>query len=300
MRSLLFVPGDSDRKQARALSSGADVVILDLEDSVAPDRKISARAQVKEFLDAAHGATGPRPQLYVRINALSTDLWQSDVLDVLAGRPDGIMLPKPASGEDVHHLAVTIGTGEDHFGIASGTTRIVPIVSEVAASLLAMPSYVGSSSRLAGLAWGGEDLSADLGATTDRDAFGRLTSPFALARDLTLITAIAAGVQAIDTVFVDFRDLEGLASEARNAARDGFTAKLAIHPDQVSYINAAFTPTPEAIARSQAIVRLFAENPGSGVISLEGRMLDRPHLLRAERLLARASAYGLVPPATPV
>jgi citrate lyase subunit beta/citryl-CoA lyase len=296
MRSLLFVPGDSDRKQARALEAGADALILDLEDSVAPDAKVAARAQVKAFLDMAHATAGPKPALYVRVNALTTDLWQDDVIAVLAGKPDGIMLPKPASGDDVHRLSITIGTAEDHFSIASGSTRILPIVTEIAASLMAMPSYIGSSSRLSAFAWGGEDLAADLGATTDRDAFGRLTSPFALARDLTLYTAIAAGVQAVDTVFVDFRDLEGLASEARIAARDGFTAKLAIHPTQVSFINEAFTPTPAAIEHAQAIVDMFSKNTSSGVISLAGRMYDRPHLLRAERLLKRAAMYGLVPP----
>jgi citrate lyase subunit beta/citryl-CoA lyase len=289
MRSLLFVPGDSERKLARALSTNADALILDLEDSVAADRKAAARQMSKEFLEASKvSPAGLRPRLYVRINALATRDWQEDLASVVAAKPDGIMLPKSRSGADVHQLSVALGAAEEHAGLAAGALRIIVLATEVPASLLLLESYIGSSSRLEALTWGAEDLSAELGATITREASGERTSPYRLARDLTLITAAAAGAIAVDTVYVEFRDLDGLKQEAELAARDGFTAKLAVHPDQVPVINAAFTPTLAAVAEAEEIVRLFRDNPGAGVISLEGRMLDRPHLLRAERTLARA------------
>jgi citrate lyase subunit beta/citryl-CoA lyase len=201
--------------------------------------------------------------------------------------PDGIMQPKTRSGEDVHRLSIALGHAERGAGYPEGATRIVAIVSELPISILQMPSYIGASGRMAALNWGMEDLSAELGAASTRGADGAITSPFRLARDLTLYTAMAAGVQPLDAVYPDFRDLAGLKAECDAAARDGFTGKAAIHPDQVAVINAAFTPSAAEIARAEAIVRLFAERPGAGVISYNGQMLDRPHLTRAERLLAR-------------
>jgi len=286
MRSLLFVPGDSERKLAKALGSGADVLLLDLEDSVAADRKGTARGLVGEFLRATPPAEGA-PRLYVRINALDTEYWEADVSAVVAARPAGLLLPKARSGEDVHRLSVTLGHYEERDGLAAGSVKLIAIATEVAVSLLDMKSYIGSSSRLEALTWGAEDLSADLGARATRDADGRYTSPFRLARDLCLFTAVAAGVEPIDTVFPAFRDTAAFERDCADAARDGFTGKMAIHPDQVGPINHAFTPSAEDVVRAQTIVRLFADNPGAGVVSHGGEMLDRPHLTRAERLLNR-------------
>ena len=287
MRSLLFVPGDSDRKIAKAMSSGADALILDLEDSVALDRKEEARAMTRDFIASAKGQE-KRPRLYVRINALATDLWSADLEGVMPAGPDGIILPKPRSGEDVHRLSLALDHAEERAGLKQGSTRIVAIATEVPICVLNMASFVGSSGRLEGLTWGAEDLSAEVGSTATREPNGSLTSPYRLARDLCLFTAVSAGVQPIDTVFIDFRDLDGLRAEAAAAARDGFTGKLAIHPDQVPIINAAFTPSQREIDHARDIVAMFAASPGAGVISLNGRMYDRPHLTRAERVLARA------------
>jgi citrate lyase subunit beta/citryl-CoA lyase len=290
MRSLLFVPGDSERKLAKALVAGADALILDLEDSVAGDRKPAARGMAKEFLAAARAAAAePRPRLYVRINGLATRDWQDDLAGIVGAQPDGIVLPKARSGEDVHQLSVALGHAEERAGLPGGASRIIALATEVPASLLLLHTYIGASLRLEGLTWGAEDLSVALGSATTREADGSRTSPYRLARDLTLITAAAAGALAIDTVYIAFRDIGGLRQEAEAAARDGFTAKLAIHPDQVPVINAAFTPTLAAVARAEEIVRLFAANPDAGVVTLDGEMLDRPHLLRAERTLARAA-----------
>lgn len=287
MRSLLFVPGDSDKKQAKALACGADVLILDLEDSVAPARKPAAREMTRTWITTAK-VQAKRPMLYVRMNALTTPYWQDDLSGVMPAAPDGIMLPKPRSGADVELLAMHLAALEQTFGIAEGTTRILPIATEVPLSVLQMPSYVEASRRLSALTWGAEDLATEIGASANRRADGTFTSPFQLARDLTLFTACAAGVPPLDTVFVNFRDAAGLKRESEAAARDGFTGKLAIHPDQVPVINAAFTPSADDIARARAIKKLFDDNPGSGALSMDGQMIDIPHLKQAERLLARA------------
>jgi len=287
MRSLLFVPADSERKLARGLTSGADALIIDLEDSVAPERKTVARQMTAAFL-AEHRHSGNRPALYVRINALDTDLWEADLAAAVPGQPAGIVVPKTQSGEDVHRLSIAIGHGEEQAGHQPGATRLIAIVTELALSILQMTTYIGASSRLEAINWGMEDLSADLGAMSTRDAAGQITSPFRLARDMTLYTAIAGGMQPLDAVFPDFRNIEALKAECAAAARDGFTGKMAIHPDQVAPINAAFTPSAEELERAREIVRLFQESGNAGVISLSGQMLDRPHLVRAERLLARA------------
>ena len=288
MRSLLFVPGDSEKKQSKALATGADALILDLEDSVAPTRKPAAREITCAWLQAAK-QTSKRPQLYVRMNALSSPYWQADLEGVMPAGPDGIVLPKPTSGADVEQLSLTLAALEDKLGLGHGSTRILPIATEVPISVLQMPSYVGSSTRLIGLTWGAEDLAAEIGAAANRHPDGTFTTPFRMARDLTLFTACAAGVVPLDTVFINFRDPAGLKRESEAAARDGFVGKLAIHPDQVAVINAAFTPTADAIAHARAIVKLFEENPGSGALSLNGHMVDIPHLKNAERVLARAT-----------
>jgi len=287
MRSLLFVPGDSDRKLAKALSSGADALILDLEDSVALDRKPEARAMTRDFIASAKGQE-KRPRLFVRINSLSTDFWTADLEGVMPAGPDSIILPKPRSGEDVHRLSLALDHSEEAAGLKLGSTRIVAITTEVPICVLNMATFIDASTRLEGLTWGAEDLSAEVGSTATREPNGALTSPYRLARDLCLFTAVSAGVQPIDTVFIDFRDQDGLRAEAAAAARDGFTGKLAIHPDQVEIINAAFTPSQREIDHARDIVAMFAASPDAGVISLNGRMYDRPHLTRAERVLARA------------
>ncbi|HEX4767026.1 MAG TPA: CoA ester lyase [Lichenihabitans sp.] len=286
MRSLLFVPGDSARKLDKAWGAGADALILDLEDSVAPGAKSSARATVAGFLADARGRPSC-PELFVRINALDTGLADLDLDAVMRGAPDGIMLPKAAGGADVSHLSVKLAVREAECDLPDGGTAILPIATETARSLFVLGSLAGSSGRLVGITWGAEDLSADLGAETNRDATGAYTDPYRLARGLTLFAAAAAGVDAVDTVFTDYRHLEGLEAECAAARRDGFSSKLAIHPDQVAIINAAFTPALDVIEEARAIVAAFAASPGAGVVGLGGRMVDRPHLRRAERVLAR-------------
>jgi citrate lyase subunit beta / citryl-CoA lyase len=285
MRSLLFIPADSEKKIGKALSFGADCLILDLEDSVAPINKAAARPLAAAFIAATRN-TPKRPKLYVRINALDTPEWERDIAGVLAAGP--ILLPKARSAEDVGHLAIALDHAEAKAGIANGSTRIVVLTTEVPVGLLTMSSYLDSSARLDGLTWGAEDLSAQMGSSATREPDGRWTSPYKLARDLCLFTAVAAGRQPIDTVYVDFRNDAGLAEECRIAARDGFTGKLAIHPDQVATINAAFTPSATEITWANDIVALFRDNPNSGALSLRGQMIDRPHLVRAERILVRA------------
>ncbi len=287
MRSLLFVPGDSEKKQAKALEAGADALILDLEDSVAPSRKQHAREISRAWISSAK-ATAYRPHLCVRMNALRSAYWQDDLEGVMPAAPDGIVLPKPRSGADVEQLAAALSLLEPRFGIEHGATRIIAIATEVPLSVLQMPTYVRSSARLEGLTWGAEDLAAEVGSSTNRGSDGAFTSPYRLARDLSLFTASAAGVQPIDTVYANFRDLAGLQREAEEAARDGFTGKLAIHPAQVAIINTAFTPSDETVTRAVRIVKLFADNPGLGALSLDGAMVDVPHLKHAERVLARA------------
>lgn len=291
MRSLLFVPGDSERKLARALEAGADALILDLEDAVAPPAKAQARELTAAFLGAHAGAAAPR--IYVRINALDTGEWEADLSAVVPKAPFGIVAPKTRSGRDVHTLSIALHHGEERAGLAPGKTRILAIVTEVPASLLALPSYVGASTRLEGLAWGAEDLSAALGARASRDEAGALSSPFRLARDLCLMAAAAANAAAIDTIYLDYANADGLAREARAAARDGFAGKLAIHPAQVPIINDAFTPSAAEIGEARSVVEAFQAAPASGVVAHDGRMLDRPHLVRAERVLARARAAGI-------
>ena len=292
LRSALFVPGDSTAKLAKSLGSGADALILDLEDSVAAERKEAARTTALAFLEDARNRR-PRPLLMVRVNALETGLTDADLDAIVAGRPDAIMLPKAEGGAAVAHLDAKLTAREAIHGLPDGEIRIVALATETASALFVAGTYGGASPRLTGLSWGAEDLSADLGAETNRDAEGRFTEPFRFARNLCLAAAAAAKIQAIDTVFVDFRDLAGLKREAEEARRDGFTAKLAIHPAQVATINAVFTPSPAAIAKARAVIVAFAANPGAGVVGIDGIMFDRPHLERAKQLLARAEAAGL-------
>lgn len=290
MRSLLFVPGDSERKLEKGFGAGADVVIVDLEDSVAASNKVAARTIAAGFISNQKQRTDAA--IYVRVNDLSTGLTDDDLAALVPAKPDGIMLPKSNSGQDVQQLAAKLRVHETESGLPDGAIRIVPIITETAAGVLAAASYAETSARLAGLTWGAEDLSAAIGARSARDETGRYTDVFRLARAMTILAAGAAEVAAIDTVFPDFRDMAAFETECREAERDGFIGKMAIHPAQVPVINAAFTPSAEAVGRSQAIVDAFAAAGNPGVVGIDGKMYDRPHLRLAERLLARAKAAG--------
>ena len=291
MRSLLFVPADSEKKLAKSLSSPADVLILDLEDSVAASRRPEARGMAAAFMPAARSA-GCRAKLYVRVNPLDGPDWEADLIGVMSAGPDGIILPKPHSGEDVHKLSIALDHAEKRHGLKTGVTRILPITTEVPISVLQMHTYVGSSSRLSGMSWGAEDLGAVVGSLSNRDErTGDFTTPYLMVRNLMLFTAAAAGIEPIDTVFVNFRDTAGLIAESKAAKRDGFTGKIAIHPDQVAPINKVFTPSEAELAHAHAVTAAFAAS-GTGVASLNGMMLDMPHLKLAARVLARAQAAG--------
>lgn len=287
MRSLLFVPGDDPRKLEKAMAAGADALIVDLEDSVAATRKEAARASAAAFL-AQTGNGGPR--LYLRINDLDSGLAEGDLDTALAPALAGIMLPKCCGGADVVRLDAMLRLEEARQGLDAGRLTILTVATETAASLFAMGSFAGSSPRLEGISWGAEDLSADLGAETSRDGTGGYADPYRLARTLTLLGATAAGALPIDAVYTDFRDGDGLRAEARAARRDGFLAKLAIHPAQVPVINEVFAPDPAALARARAIVAAFEAVPDAGTVGLDGQMIDRPHLLRARRLLASTAS----------
>lgn len=289
MRSLLFVPADGGAKLDKALASGADAVILDLEDSIAPERKESARASAAAFLKQARPQPD-RPRLLVRVNAIATGLIDADLDAVVPAGPDAIMLPKADGGASVIHADAKLAAREAIAGLDEGHVKIVAQALETSAGLFAAGSFRGASARLIGLTWGPEDLSAEIGAEANRDSEGRLTEPYRLARSICLFAAATAQVAAIETVYVDFRNLTGLKRETEEARRDGFTARLAIHPAQVPVINEVFTPTAEALARARAIVAAFATAPAGGVVAIDGVMYDRPHLLRAQAIIARAKA----------
>ena len=281
IRSFLFVPADSERKLDKARDVGADALILDLEDAVLAERRPLARDMVREYLEnAAH--------TWVRINPIDTDDAVADLEAIMPGQPDGIVLPKPASADDVQKLAIALDDLESRYRIDTGSTRIIALCTERPEALLSLDSYRGASARLAGLSWGAEDLAAAVGARANRDTDGNWLPLYELARSLCLVAAAAAGVPAIDTVFTDFRDADGLARYAANARRDGFSGMLAIHPAQVEIINAAFRPSPEEVEQARRIVELFAANPGAGTLALDGRMVDRPHLVQAQRTIELA------------
>ncbi len=294
MRSFLFVPGDSERKQVKALATAADALILDLEDSVDAAQLPAARARVRELLQARPDRK--KQQLWVRVNALSSGLLLEDLAAVMAdaaeGGPDGIVLPKVSDAREIEEIAHYLAALEVRGARELGSTRLMVIATETPAGLLSLPSYPNkvTSKRLAALTWGSEDLGAALGVKGRVDGSGALTPPFQIARTSCLLAATALGVQAIDGVHVDFRNKDGLAHELDSARRDGFTGKLAIHPDQIDAINSAFMPTAAEITRAQQIIAAFAAAPGAGVVSLDGQMIDRPHLVQAQRILQTAAA----------
>ena len=271
-RSWLFVPADSEKKIAKALDSEADAIIFDLEDSIAPANKAKARELLKELPERSGG-----PQCWIRINPIGSDFHKDDLHLIGVAQIHGIVLPKAESGADVTQLAHRTGNIPVH-----------AIVTETAASLFGLLSYRDPKSPLAAMSWGAEDLSAALGASSKYDADGELSFTYKLARSLCLAGAVAAGVQPVDGVFADFKDEDGLRAESEAARREGFTGKLAIHPAQVSVINAAFTPSDEEVRHAEEIVAAFEAQPNAGVLSVGGKMVDRPHLVQAQRVLERA------------
>ncbi|MEE9313777.1 MAG: CoA ester lyase [Rhizobiaceae bacterium] len=286
MRSALFVPGDSAKKLTKGMNSGADALFIDLEDSVSLDNKQAARDTTAGFLREAIKQEN-RPLLYVRLNAFDTELLNDDLAAIMPTAPDGVVLPKSEHGQDVTRLDGRLRVQETENDLDDGKTRIIAIITETAIGTINAGTYRRSSQRLIGVAWGAEDLSADIGAMHRRNDDGSYRDLFRFARIQTLLGAIAAGVAPLDTVYPDFKDEEGLAKECREGMLDGFTGKMAIHPAQVAIINKAFTPNKEEIARAQAIVDAFAKAGNPGVLGVNGEMLDRPHLRKAENLLAR-------------
>jgi citrate lyase subunit beta/citryl-CoA lyase len=285
MRSLLFVPGDDERKIAKGLASAADALILDLEDAVAPQRKAGAREVCARTLASA----GTAKKLFVRINALDTSEALLDLAAVVKGRPFGIMLPKCRGGDDVRLVGHYLTALEAREGVAPGEIRVLPIVTETGAAMFGLGSYdTPPMPRLHGMLWGGEDLAADVGAISNRDDDGRYAAPYQLARSLCLFAATAASAIAVDAVYTNFRDPAGLKKEALEGLRSGFSAKAAIHPDQIGPINEAFTPSAADVESARRVIAAFDATPGAGVASLDGRMLDRPHYRTAQRVLARA------------
>ena len=287
MRSLLFVPADGGAKLDKAMASGADAVILDLEDSIAPERKAHARAAALEFLKAAQ-TKKQRPRLLVRINGLDTGMTDADLDAVVPGKPDAIVFPKAEGGASVTHLDAKLTAREAIAGLPEGAIKILAQSVESAAGFFLAGTFRDASPRLIGLTWGPEDLSSELGAEANREADGTLTEPYRLARSICLFGAAAAKVPAIETIHVNFRDPDVLRRDTELARRDGFSGRLAIHPAQVAVINEVFTPSPEQIAKAKAVVAAFAAQPGAGAVGIDGKMYDRPHLLRAQALLARS------------
>ena len=276
LRSLLFVPGDRPDRMQKAFAAGADALILDLEDAVAPAAKAEARRHVVDFLRAVGGN-----QIFVRVNPLDSTEIERDLDAVAGAHPHGIVLPKAEGGRDVDELARRLTER------GNATAQILAIATETPAAIFGLGSY-GGAKRLAGLTWGAEDLPAAIGAATSREEDGSFTAPYEIARSLCLFGAAAAGVAPIETVYPSFKDMEGLAAYAGRARRDGFTGMMAIHPAQVPVINEAFTPSEAEIAHAQAVVAAFDAQPGAGALSLDGKMIDRPHLVQARRILDSA------------
>lgn len=285
MRSLLFVPADSKRKLQKALTSDADVLIIDLEDSVGAENKESARALASSFIPHAK----ERATIYVRVNDLSTGLIDDDLRSIMEAAPDGIMLPKSNHIDDVCRLSAKLRVHEAENGMPDSSTQIIPIITETPLGVLNAATYARGESRLAGLTWGAEDLSAEIGASSTRLEDGSYTEVFRLARVNTILAASAAALPAIDTVYPDFRDEAGFLKDCVSSARDGFTARMAIHPAQVPIINEVFTPSPDQVSEARRVVGAFENEGNPGVIAIDGRMYDLPHFKRAQRVLARTA-----------
>jgi citrate lyase subunit beta/citryl-CoA lyase len=283
-RSMLFVPGDSEKKLAKAADGAADALILDIEDSVAPERKAMAREMVGAYLKTRMGTR--KQKLWVRINPLDTPDALPDLAAIVAGRPDVLLLPKAAGAVDVVLLDHYLLALEAREGVTPGAIKVVVVATETGAAMFGLGSYSKDTPRLLGLTWGAEDLSAAVGASSNSDEKGVLTPLYIMARGLCLAAAASADVEAVDTAYMGIGDPEGLRRVCNEARRDGFRSKMAIHPDQVAIINEAFSPSTAEVAHAQKIVDLFAANPGAGTLKLDGRMLDIPHLKQAKRVLS--------------
>lgn len=283
MRSLLFVPGDSARKFAKALGTAADALVLDLEDSVAASAKVGARNIVREMLQADRSGK----MLVVRVNAFDTGLMLDDLAAVVPLRPDAVMLPKCRGGRDVEQLGHYLSAFEAASGIKQGAIKIICVATETGESVLGLSTYTPTHPRLAGLLWGAEDLTSSLGATTNA-ADGVYSGPFLLARNLCLMAASSAGVIAIDTVCTNLGDLSYVEQESRAARRDGFSAKAVIHPAHVDPVNVAFSPSEDEVAWARMVMKAFDENPDKGVVQIDGKMIDKPHERAARKILASA------------
>jgi len=282
MRSMLFVPGDRPERFAKAVASGADAVILDLEDAVVPERRPYARGEIAQWL----GQAARSVPVWVRINPVDSSDALPDLASVIAGRPDGIVLPKARDGADVHRVDHWLEALEARHGFDAGGIGLLPLITESAGALLRAGSFTCLPPRVRGLTWGAEDLAADVGALGNKGADGDYELTYAMARSFCLLAAAAAGVPAYDTVDVEFRDVTAVERRARASRRQGFVGKLAIHPAQVAPIHAAFSPTAEEIAWAERVLAAFAAAPGVGAVAFEGGMLDKPHLRQAERILA--------------
>jgi citrate lyase subunit beta/citryl-CoA lyase len=291
MRSLLFVPADAGSKLDKAIASGADAVIIDLEDSISPERKAHARAACFDYLKSAQPKT-PRPRLLVRINGLDTGMTDADLAAIVPGKPDAILFPKAEGGASLVHLDAKLTAQEAIAGVPEGAIKVLAQNVESSLGLFLAGTFRAASPRLIGMTWGPEDLSAELGAEANRDAQGVLTEPYRFARSICLFGAAAAKVPAIETIYADFRNTDGLRRETIDSRRDGFTGRLAIHPAQVPVINEIFTPSAEQIEKAKAVVAAFAAQPGAGAVGIDGKMYDRPHLARAQKLLAAADGPG--------
>lgn len=283
IRSLLFAPGDSEKKMMKAVAGNADVVILDLEDSVSDSQKAFARELVTEFLKSR--SPDWHPQLYVRVNPLDTEYCLADISRVVTAAPSGILLPKTDSGKDIQKLSNYLDILETSNGLAKKSIKIIAVATETAASVFNMDSYQDCSQRLCGITWGAEDLGAAVRASTSLTPAKEWTAPYQMVRSLCLFGAYAANIEALDTVMADFRDTNQLSVVCDQARKDGFTGKLAIHPCQVEVINQAFTPTNEEIEHARAVLALFDENPNAGTLQLDGKMIDKPHIEQAKKIL---------------
>ena len=283
LRSLLFVPGDSERKFAKARGCGSDALILDLEDSVAPSRKPAAQTIVGRLIEDQAARDWA---LFVRINALDTGLTLDDLCAVVKPGLDALLIPKANGAAEVDLIAHYLDALEAKAGMVPGSVKLGIVATETAKAMFALGSYAPAHPRLVGLTWGAEDLSAELGATENKETDGAWTFPYSVARAQCLFAASAAGVAPLDTLYVDFRDADGLERDCRRSRRDGFTGRVAIHPDQVATINRCYAPSEAEIAHARKIVAAFAAQPDAGTLGVDGRMVDIPHLKAAQKTLA--------------
>lgn len=289
VRSWLFIPGDSEKKLGNGDRAGADALVLDLEDAVLAEHKPKARALTADYL-GARPSTGRGAQLWVRINPIDSPLALADLSAVVAAAPDGVMLPKAAGPADVARLSFYLDALEAQAGLKIGSTRVLPVATETAAAPFQLGAYASARlPRLAGLTWGSEDLSMALGASTNRDASGEWAFTYRVVRSLTLMGARAAGVAPIDTLYADFRDEAGLRAASRASRAEGFVGRLAIHPAQVGPINESYAPSAEEIAHARRVLAAFEASPGAGAVSLDGKMIDIPHLKQAQELIRQAA-----------